>query len=68
MKFIRVTFQNSASGYLNADRIAWIEPRGGGVFRVDFDGADPIDLKMPLDDLLRQADDNRAAAPERRQG
>lgn len=68
MKFIKVTFQNSATGYVNSDRIAWIEPRGGGVIRVYFDGAEPIDLKMALDDLLRQADEDRAAVPERRQG
>lgn len=68
MKFIKVTFQNSAVGYVNADRIAWIQPRGGGVIRVYFDGTDPIDLKMLLDDVLRQVDEERAAVPERRQG
>lgn len=67
MKFIKVIFQNSAVGYVNADRIAWIEPRGGGVIRIYFDGTDPIDLKMLLDDLLRQADEDRAIVPERRQ-
>lgn len=68
MKFIKVTFQNSATGYVNASRIAWIEPRGGGVIRIYFDGADPIDLKMLVDDLLRQAGDDHAVVPERRQG
>ena len=68
MKFIKVTFQNSAVGYVNADRIAWIEPRRGGVIRLYFDGTEPIDLKMSLDDLLRQADGDRAMLPERRNG
>lgn len=67
MKFIKVTFQNGATGYVNAARIAWIEPRGGGVIRIYFDGADPIDLKMLIDDLLRQSDEDRASVPERRQ-
>ncbi len=66
MKLIKVTFQNGATGYVNAERIAWIEPRGGRVIRIYFDGTDPIDLKMEVDDLLRQADEDRALTPERR--
>ncbi len=66
MKLIKVTFQNGATGYVNAERIAWVEPRGGRVIRIYFDGTEPIDLKMDVEDLLRQADENRALAPERR--
>lgn len=67
MKLIKVMFQNGATGYVNADRIAWIEPRGGRVIRLYLGGTDPIDLKMDVEELLRQADEDRAAVPERRQ-
>lgn len=67
MKLIKVTFQNGAPGYVNAERIAWIEPRDGRIIRLYFDGTDAIDLRMDIEDLLRQADEDRAVAPERRQ-